>query len=547
MARPTHTLMVASAILLVTGCHVSKAPIDKCVIDSDCNPGRFCNRGVCGNRSFDAGPDMAMDHPLANTLPGVGLQPDGAMDHPADTLPGADLVPDAAMDRPADTLPGVKQPPDTALDRSANPLIETHLFSDAAPERADTPSFPADVSSDAAMDRASDLSGYEVTPSDTAWNSPTSLSPNGYTSSDAAFDHFAQSWPDGGTSPDAVMDRPADRSFDTMPVDAEMDRPAAPPPDTPMVSPDQGPDLPDGPTGNDLAQPGQDAWPDTTPDQAVLAPCDLRKPFGPPTTLSSPLNFVPYGSTSYVSFSEDELTAFYTAITDYRLDSTSFYSAWMATRPARTAPFSDPVAVIPFTVPDRHLASLSTTRDGLETYAALVDNSWTGARIYRTRRESVNAPFGVAEQLTEISSSTPGSSDSEPVIARDGGRIYFVSDRSGDHAIYVANRTAMGFAPPVAVAGLLEAQNRYPVLSADELTIYYVSSPFAEGPYRVYVGTRASLSEPFSGSREVSELSDIDPEAMIRPTWLSDDGCRLYFTRVLNGTNWIAYMTDKPE
>jgi len=44
----------------------------------------------------------------------------------------------------------------------------------------------------------------------------------------------------------------------------------------------------------------------------------------------------------------------------------------------------------------------------------------------------------------------------------------------------------------------------------------------------IYVATRPSVTAPFTGVKNVTELASAEDE---RPAWVSPDGCRLYFQK----------------
>ncbi len=57
--------------------------------------------------------------------------------------------------------------------------------------------------------------------------------------------------------------------------------------------------------------------------------------------------------------------------------------------------------------------------------------------------------------------------------------------------------------------------------------VVFFSEQDANGTNHIWTGTRSSLNEPFSNLTPVHELDSTGEY----PTWFSDDGCRLYFTR----------------
>ncbi|MBN9160076.1 MAG: hypothetical protein BGO98_28275 [Myxococcales bacterium 68-20] len=78
----------------------------------------------------------------------------------------------------------------------------------------------------------------------------------------------------------------------------------------------------------------------------------------------------------------------------------------------------------------------------------------------------------------------------------------------------------------------------------DERTIYW--SRIASGAYDIFVATRMSTSEPFSNVRPVGELNTNG--GLEFPSWLSPDGCRLYYAFVQpDGNESDIFVASKPK
>jgi hypothetical protein len=70
-----------------------------------------------------------------------------------------------------------------------------------------------------------------------------------------------------------------------------------------------------------------------------------------------------------------------------------------------------------------------------------------------------------------------------------------------------------------------------PLVTADELTIIFGSdrdSPNSRGGLDIWMATRPSPSAPFGAEHVVGELATAAHDI---PTWISPDGCHLYFDR----------------
>ena len=138
-----------------------------------------------------------------------------------------------------------------------------------------------------------------------------------------------------------------------------------------------------------------------------------------------------------------------------------------------------------------------------------------------------------------------GNVQFHPYILPNGSGIYW---SAGDGAldgfdIYRADASGGGFLGP---SKLLVVNSSWadilPVLTPDDQTLFFASNrPGGEGGYDIYVSVRFDASDPFGAPTPVSELNTEDDET---PSWVSADGCRLYFTRSSDGVSRI-YRTER--
>jgi Tol biopolymer transport system component len=149
----------------------------------------------------------------------------------------------------------------------------------------------------------------------------------------------------------------------------------------------------------------------------------------------------------------------------------------------------------------------------------------------------------------------PSASDDRPFLREDGQVLYFGSTRnsSGDADIYRAPGNGSSFGPVSPVRVLNSPyDDDGPVVTPDDLTIYFAS----KRPYRgsssamaIWVSTRATTAEAFSEPTNVSELNSDQDKT---PTFVSRDGCSLYFSAWkppsggLLGTT-AQYVARKPD
>jgi hypothetical protein len=126
--------------------------------------------------------------------------------------------------------------------------------------------------------------------------------------------------------------------------------------------------------------------------------------------------------------------------------------------------------------------------------------------------------------------------DAFPFAAPSGG-MYFASNRDGDMTICFAARAGVSFATPALAESLHEPGtiSNLPVVSADGLWIYFASSrggAGAQGELDVWGAHRESLDSPFAAPVAVPELNSPSSD---RPSWISNDGCRMYLTSTRPG------------
>jgi hypothetical protein len=233
-----------------------------------------------------------------------------------------------------------------------------------------------------------------------------------------------------------------------------------------------------------------------------------------------------------VRMSPDERTAF---LASNRAGGAGGVDLYTATRATRVVPFGALTPLLFNTAADDTHPSLAF--DGLSLYFVTAqptpDGGSTGSDIYVATRGTSTLPFGSPTLLTAVSGP---SEDSFPYAAPSGG-MYFASNRDGDMTIYFAARAGVSFAPPTIVESLHEPGtiSNLPVVSADGLWIYFASSRGgggAQGELDVWSSHRESLDSPFTAPVDVAELNTSSSD---RPSWISNDGCRMYLTSTRPG------------
>lgn len=163
-----------------------------------------------------------------------------------------------------------------------------------------------------------------------------------------------------------------------------------------------------------------------------------------------------------------------------------------------------------------------------------------GFDLFMATRKSPTAVLGNVARIAELSMS---GDESEPYLSADGKELWFNrSAATGPGDIFHSVAQAGGWGPPVAVAELNStADETLPVISADGGTIYFASN--RDGKVAgIWKASRAHATDPFSLPTKVTEL-----EAAVEqhPSWLSLDGCRLYYSRGHDPSR--MYIASKPR
>lgn len=89
--------------------------------------------------------------------------------------------------------------------------------------------------------------------------------------------------------------------------------------------------------------------------------------------------------------------------------------------------------------------------------------------------------------------------------------------------------------------------NRYPVVTADEQTMYFASSRAGgKGGDDIWVATRKNKTDKWGAFTPLA--GPINTDGNEAPSWLSSDGCRLYLIKSGNGSiNYDIYVSTKPH
>jgi Tol biopolymer transport system component len=275
---------------------------------------------------------------------------------------------------------------------------------------------------------------------------------------------------------------------------------------------------------------------DAAIDSSGLA-CDLTQPFGNIREVDGLNTADDEGSPS---FSPDELTVYF--FSNRQSPGSADNDAYVATRATRDSAFgiAAPFAVINSGADERggYLAA-----DQL----SLFYHSSGGASydLYVTTRANTGAVFDPPVPLG--AGVNTDAIESDPYITPDGETLYFGRDDGTAGGIFRASAGPTGFGTATAVSELNGAYAGSPVLSADGTTIFFISDRAGGvGGVDIWTATRAAATGTFGAITNVTELNSTDFE---HPSWLSADGCRIYFTSRRAGASgghdiWVA---DRPQ
>jgi Tol biopolymer transport system component len=277
-------------------------------------------------------------------------------------------------------------------------------------------------------------------------------------------------------------------------------------------------------------------------------PCDTTLPFGK-ATLVPGLDATGAVSIDGVRLSPDSLVSYFDA--SGLPGGIGYHDLYTATRDTPSSPFENvtPLDGHAINTPGEDLDP-TVSGDGL---TLLWSNGMAGGdpvHIRYATRAVDSVPFadhGLASTVNDLGHLL----DTNPFLREDGRVLYFASNRVTEDStdIYRApwsdSSGDAGGDPPAPVTELNTSFSEVaPVVTPDDLTIYFGSDRTdgnAQGDYDVWMATRTSVSEPFSAPVDVTEL---DSPSYDVPTFVTRDGCTLYFSSTRDGA-LMAYVATR--
>ncbi|MFO0735409.1 MAG: hypothetical protein U0270_06000 [Labilithrix sp.] len=243
----------------------------------------------------------------------------------------------------------------------------------------------------------------------------------------------------------------------------------------------------------------------------------------------------------------------------------------------RDKPFARPELVASVSTPEEEDVYPVLSSDELQIWFTRLDSrTWTGARTFTASRRSTAEAFGPASPLTVIAGASRLSilgsltfadvpdanglrhlhgekipslaiggrvEQAEPYLPNESA-VYFTGNDSGPWRIQRVALDPQGLRQ--AVLPTTEAVNQvWPVVSADELTIWYAGAPVdLSHSWDVMTATRPSKDVAFGASTTVVELSGPTTDL---PSWISADGCTMALSSNRANDSLDLYIAHRPK
>jgi hypothetical protein len=289
-------------------------------------------------------------------------------------------------------------------------------------------------------------------------------------------------------------------------------------------------DAPDAADGGNMGLDDAGTGPDTAD-----RPCDPGAPFGTPVSVGglARKDFPEMGA----RFTADERTVFFNnngidgglkGDNDGGISFLNFYAdIYTITRPTTAEPFGA-ATLIPNFATSTLEVDPTITADGQTIYFASTDTGTQVTTIWTALRRPAGSSVQFFDPAPLSGPVNQGGSQLRPYVLPDGRGLYFTSSRDGTNKFYRAARVNGALSDVSLVPGILPAPKEVLdgiVVTADELTAYWSTSRNG-GSVDIYVASRSDTTSPFSGAKPLIVLNTALAET---PTFVSADGCRLYY------------------
>ena len=239
--------------------------------------------------------------------------------------------------------------------------------------------------------------------------------------------------------------------------------------------------------------------------------------------------------------SPDELTMYFSSSRSGGVGSYDIYEATRASSDTGTS-FGNiiPVSGVNTAGEDREPR---VTIDGRSIFAVSRASGVPFYHITLATRTSTTLAFNGLQLVANVNGTT---NDDDPYISPTGNVLYFSSDRGGNYGLYRSSSTGGVFSTPTLISGvdLDSANNEHdPVVSPDELTLYFSSDrPGGLGDFDIYEARRPTVADGFGAP---IALTSLNTPSFDVPSWISADGCVLYFTRADGNLGYQLYVATR--
>ena len=258
--------------------------------------------------------------------------------------------------------------------------------------------------------------------------------------------------------------------------------------------------------------------------------------FGTPIALTS-LNTS--ADEEHADLTADERTIYFSST---RPGGAGGFDLYQATRSSTSAQF-DNVMPIPGVNTAGNERVPRMAANGLSMFAMTATAAAPGLRISLATRANVTVAFTGLRVVGSVNNAT---NTVDPHLLPSGNVLYLASDLAGNLDLYRSVKVNGAFSTPTLVSGVTldtPAVENNPVVTPDELTLFFGSTrPGGTGDYDIYEARRAAVADGFGAPVELKALNSAGADV---PTWISPDGCNLYFTRQEPGAGYQLYVATR--
>ena len=168
--------------------------------------------------------------------------------------------------------------------------------------------------------------------------------------------------------------------------------------------------------------------------------------------------------------------------------------------------------------------------DGLTLLYDVGDAQDTGSSTDRTLRRATRS----TRQDDFVLVDDFGAGEAPFVVGGPNGTLYYAAAVVNGAILQVSLSAWVPTGDPVTV---MSSPSERPVVTRDGLTLYFAMGPnYTE----IYGAQRTDGLSPFDGAMIVSELVD-----GYAPSWISADGCRLYYDKNMGGEDLDIVMAQR--